>query len=735
MQISLDYYRILGVPVQAESHLIEQAYEDRIQQLPHHSYTEYAIASRKDLVIKAYQVLINEQSRHEYESSFFHNQQETSTGEVFREVSIAIENNLFIGALIILLDLGEYELVLRLAKPYLKDKKLAEQLTEDKEEFSQLWQDLVLTVVLAHLELAREEWHDHEYDSAANSLQESDQLLTEEELFTSIRKEIKQDLGKLRPYQVLELFTKHQNDPKLRSKGLKLLQEMFDTRGGIENQEIDESGLDVDGFLRFIQQIRGYLTAKEQQELFEQEAQRPSPAASYLAASACIARGLTERKPELIVQAKNYLISLTLQQDVHLEQSICSLLLGQTTEAEFSLTHSKEQDVIDYIKEISEDSPDLLPGLCLYAEKWLQTEIFPQFKDLRSRTASLQEYFADTFVQRYLESLSPPLNTENEDLSSDIELANLEMDNPQSLLSGNSEIEISENVSTETTSETEADNDDEHLPSLMINTENLEEQNLTGFEDFLTPDISNDNENTYSYSDAATSELSNTPPKDSSIPPLSQETENEIDKTVPDNSWKRGDKTILSILIALISLITLSFIASKLWSKFRGNNEQLEIYLSQPIIELPSPPKTVPPQNQTNNNIEGKLNKNTALKIINQWLNAKKEATGPKYNLTKLNQILTEPQLSLWIANGKTLRAKNAYRRYEHQVEILSAEVNPQNTNQGIVKALVKEKSQYYLNGALRSNLSYDDNLVVDYSVVKEGNQWFIKGVKVVKSN
>ena len=28
MQISLDYYRILGVPIQAESELIEQAYND-----------------------------------------------------------------------------------------------------------------------------------------------------------------------------------------------------------------------------------------------------------------------------------------------------------------------------------------------------------------------------------------------------------------------------------------------------------------------------------------------------------------------------------------------------------------------------------------------------------------------------------------------------------------------------------------------------------------------------------
>ena len=56
MQISLDYYRILGVPIQAESHLIKQAYEDRIQQLPHHHYTQYAVNSRKNLVTKAYQI-------------------------------------------------------------------------------------------------------------------------------------------------------------------------------------------------------------------------------------------------------------------------------------------------------------------------------------------------------------------------------------------------------------------------------------------------------------------------------------------------------------------------------------------------------------------------------------------------------------------------------------------------------------------------------------------------------
>ena len=344
MQISLDYYRILGVPIQAESHLIEQAYQDRIVQLPHHSYTEYAINSRRNLVKQAYEVLSQEQTRLEYESSFFKVEQtDTQKTDVFEEASIEIENNLFIGGLIILLDLGEYELVVQLAQPYLQEKNRLQKLSHDQEELAQIEKDLVLSVVLARLELAREQWHDQKYDLAANSLKESDQLLFNENLFNNIGKEIKQDLGKLLPYQILELLTKDDDNSELRDKGVDLLKEMLNARKGIENQQVDESGLNVDGFLRFIQQIRVYLTVEEQQELFEVEAQRPSPAAAYLAASACLAKGITDKKPDLIIRAKNNLISLTIHQDIYLEQSICALLLGQTAEAEFSLSQSRAQ--------------------------------------------------------------------------------------------------------------------------------------------------------------------------------------------------------------------------------------------------------------------------------------------------------------------------------------------------------------------------------------------------------
>jgi len=209
VQISLDYYRILGIPIQAESNLIEQAYQDRILQLPHKGYSDYAITSRNNLLNQAYGVLINDQSRLDYESSFFSSSIKTETEEVIEDLSpleetsdleylddnevvqntiinIEIEPNLFIGALIILLDLGEYELILTLTEPYLKDKSNLNDLMEKEEELTLISQDLVLTVVLAYLELARERWQEQEYESASDALIQSYNLLFEEDLFPSL---------------------------------------------------------------------------------------------------------------------------------------------------------------------------------------------------------------------------------------------------------------------------------------------------------------------------------------------------------------------------------------------------------------------------------------------------------------------------------------------------------------------------------------------------------------------
>ncbi len=45
MLIPLDYYRILGVPIQATEEQITQAYHDREWQKPRREYSEMAIAA------------------------------------------------------------------------------------------------------------------------------------------------------------------------------------------------------------------------------------------------------------------------------------------------------------------------------------------------------------------------------------------------------------------------------------------------------------------------------------------------------------------------------------------------------------------------------------------------------------------------------------------------------------------------------------------------------------------
>ena len=307
------------------------------------------------------------------------------------------------GALAILVELGEYDLVLKLGRPHLSGRLPETPALSDPVFRS----DIVLTVAVAYLEMGREQWQQRQYENAASSLEAGQALLLREGLFPQVRGEMQNDLQKLRPYRILELLALPLEEESLRQRGLQLLREMLQERGGLDGSQDDGSGLDVNDFLRFIQQLRQYTTAAEQQSLFELEARRPSAVATYLAVYALIGRGFAQRQPGLIYRAKLLLVQLGRRQDVHLEQAVCALLLGQTEQATQALELSQEEEPIRFIQEQSQGSPDLLPGLCLYGERWLQDEVFPHFRDLNNLTASLKDYFADPRVQTHLENLPP----------------------------------------------------------------------------------------------------------------------------------------------------------------------------------------------------------------------------------------------------------------------------------------------------------------------------------------
>jgi curved DNA-binding protein CbpA len=350
VRIPLDYYRILGVPIQATDSQLSQAYHDRALQLPRREYSNVAITARKQLLDKAYEVLSQPKERSAYDEEFLAKsydleakprvdlplQQGGASGELTLDSHtpwIEIQPEQFVGALLILQELGEYELVLRLAQPYLDNRSI---INVDKGKFGDpqmVRADIVLTIALAYLELGREQWQQGQYELAASSGQQGKELLLKEGLFPSVGGELQTDLYKLRPYRILELLSLSEDQIPQRQKGMQLLKEMLQERNGIDGTGDDHSGLSIDDFLRFIQQLRNYLTSAEQQELFEAEARRPSAVATYLAVYALLAGGFAKKQPMLVSRAKDLLKRLVQRQDVYLEKAVCCLLLGQTDEA------------------------------------------------------------------------------------------------------------------------------------------------------------------------------------------------------------------------------------------------------------------------------------------------------------------------------------------------------------------------------------------------------------------
>ncbi len=773
MRIPLDYYRILGLPIQATPEQLRQAHRDRTLQLPRREYSEAAIAARRQLIDEAYDVLSDFELRQDYDSRFLarssydrdlHSSENSHPPSVAAEgqslpvipsldlytPSIEIDDHQLVGALLILLELGEYELVLKLGRPYLSSGSigLGNGRFGDPAIVSA---DIVLTIALACLELGREQWQQGQYENAAESLETGQELLLREGLFPSARGEMQSDLFKLRPYRILELLALPESHEPERRQGVSLLQDMLQERGGIDGHGDDQSGLNTDDFLRFIQQLRGYLTAAEQQTLFEAEARRPSAVATYLAVYALLARGFAQRQPSLIRRAKLMLVRLSTRQDVYLEQSICALLLGQTEEANHALERSQEYPSLAFIRDHSKDSPDLLPGLCLYSERWLQNEVFPHFRDLAQQQASLKDYFADEHVQTYLEELP------NE---------------PDAV----SQWSMSASQATSLSQQTGAsyrtyDSANAHAARTRAGHTGLF-GDAAGTTATIDPAIS-----AYGQVDADEAGIA-TMPAAERISQLSPEgrlndadiskgrryskgrspqspqdgggdvsrrdgvaVSNSVARRRSGGSLRRApriDRLVFVVAMGFVGIIVLWFLLSRIvgWisqtvagSPLEG--EQLEISINEPVVPIPEPP---PVAEQAQTDLEGPLTLDRAENILQAWFTAKSEALGSDYNAEALTEILVEPALAQWRYRVEEAQAESWYWEYEHpNIEVTVVELFEDDPDQATIEATVTEIGELYEDGQVDLARSYDSSLRVSYSLVREDEQWKIQNFTVVE--
>ena len=779
MRIPLDYYRILGVPIQADKELLSQAYNDRTLQIPRREYSRHAIAARKKLLAEAYEILSEPEKRAEYNVRFLERTysleedrkqclQPDITADLIDDGTPWIEINpdLFVGVLVILHELGEYELVLRLGGPYSRSLEKNQR---------GIRADIILTLALSYLELGREQWQENQYENAAISGQMGLDLLLREQLFPSIREEIQIDLCKLRPYLILELLSEQPKNLQNRNKGQQLLREMLDDRGGIEGTLDDRSGLSVDEFLRFIQQIRTYLSSKEQQELFEAEAQRPSGVAAYLAVYALLARGFAEKKPSHIVHANAILTDLEQRQEVYLEQAVCYLLLGQTETANRALEQSQEMQPLAFIREHSQGSPDLLPGLCLYAQRWLTTEVFSHFYDLAETKISLDDYFSDRDVQAYLESLSDEIEVKSKGniskplkpVKAKAKAKNKNPTKPQQTRQPKPAASARENPAKQL--QLAYKNIRSRLTSQTSERKVATEKKpvVTATKNFAKPAI-------------AFSEIRFTPV--TNLGQLPQPTNN-IPQNPPDRSQKTTPKAPTSAKASQIITGSKQKIVNKLllsWKNVMTNISSrsvkagvrprrksslkiervlllaLPLFLgfgilaftyqrslldssSISILEEESPVESFDTATSLESEsteavfAEETLNEETARGVIETWLESKSLAFGIDRKIDSLDTILAEPLLSRQRSSAVFFQQNNVHRMFSHAVQVQSVQNSPEKPEIANVEARVREVASHYQNGQYNPASSYDENLLVRYHLIRQDDRWLINDINVLQ--
>jgi ARC6-like, IMS domain len=454
VRIPLDYYQILGVPENNLSGL-EQAYHDRLLQLPRQEYSDAAIDSRKQLITTAYQVLVDPDRRAEYAatqlSAALAEGESASPLYCRRELDIATEH--FLGGLLILFEQGEYEEINSICMPYLGnngrnsnsgslhphaqmslstsgnlrgdlvnniDPAILAKLkhTVNGAHIIPLKPDIVLAMVSSFYELGEREWSDGCYEEAVIHYETAKKILVQEDIFPQIQGQIDLKLDRLRPYRISFLVSLALDRLEQRGQGIQFLEELLESACTNELKCHERFGLDSERTIEFIYKNLPYLTAAEQRNLFSQVARdshQPGSeplngmqvACTYLHVHALIVQGFAYRNPQLIYTAQQILeYRLSKRWNVAIEQSICALLLGQKDEATQILATANESAALLVIRQQSNGLGSPIRGLCFYVESWFKDEAFPCFRDLVNvGDPSLEAYFNNRDVQDFADRI------------------------------------------------------------------------------------------------------------------------------------------------------------------------------------------------------------------------------------------------------------------------------------------------------------------------------------------
>ncbi|KAK4860594.1 hypothetical protein QYF36_026855 [Acer negundo] len=417
VSMPIDFYQVLG----AETHFlgdgIKRAFEARASKPPQYGFSDDALISRRQILQAACETLANPASRREYNQGLVDDEEDTIITQVpWDKVP---------GALCVLQEAGETELVLRIGESLLRERL--------PKSFKQ---DVVLAMALAYVDVSRDVMalNPPDFIKGCELLERALKLLQEEgasSLAQDLQAQIDETLEEITPRCVLELLALPLRDEYRvkRQEGLRGVRNILWAVGGGGAAAIAGGFTHAD----FLNEAFVCMTAAEQVDLF---VATPSniPAESfevYGVALALVAQAFVGKKPHLIRDADNlfqqlqqnkvttlgapvsiYAAKVNREVDFALERGLSSLLVGELDECRLWLgldsdsSPYRNPSIVEFVLENSKDDDDSdLPGLCKLLETWLTEVVFPRFRDTKDMQFKLGDYYDDPTVLRYLEGL------------------------------------------------------------------------------------------------------------------------------------------------------------------------------------------------------------------------------------------------------------------------------------------------------------------------------------------
>lgn len=723
--LPLDYYQVLGADTHFLADAIIRAYEARVNNPPREGFSQDALLSRQEILKGACETLADPELRGEYNESLV----EDEAGTVMVDVPLSKVP----GALCLLQEVGEMEIVLQVGQSLLRER-LAKSFQRD----------VVLAMALSYVELSREAMAEPSpaIVRSCELLERSLKLLHEEggsSLAPALQEQIDETLQQINPRCMLELLAlplDKEHEGK-REEGLQGIRSIL--------WAVGEGGAfaPIPGFTRqeYMKEAFARMTADEQVALFTAT---PSniPAESsevYAVAVAHVAEGFVAKKPRLIQEADTLFLQLQQtnassdlsgdfrpayqQLDFALERGMCALLLGELEDCRAWLglddknSPYRDPAIADFVftNSLGSEEGDYLPGLCKLLESWLREVVFPSFREKGELQMKLRDYYDDPGVLSYLERLEKgesPLAAAAAivqlgagagaalDSMKASALETLQKVFPLGKTRGSSKVKdykVGENVVTSELSYDEQDKEDPY----------------------------------HSHQVTASADGSSVKMPGSSLNDTKVYGGNWGDSKALEGREGIKQQGLSPVKIACAGVLV-SALAFSCWRIFsvRHGSMKAQSGIATPIVNMGSPGSF----SKVGQDTVPKMDARLAEQLVQKWQAAKAQALGADHAVGKLSEVLDGRMLKSWSDRAADV-SKNGWF-WEYKLISLSIDSVTISTDgrRAIVEATLQEAASLYDQKKLEVTDSYHSTYTTRYELAAIDSSWKITSGAVLRS-